>query len=254
MRLPAATLTSLLLVGACAPPVAHPSTDGAAHWGYEGAEGPMHWAALSAGFATCASGRQQSPVDLSDPVAGTHPAYSVAYAPIRPTLRNNGHTIQVDYPEGSTLTIGGESFTLLQYHFHAPSEHTLNGRHFPMELHLVHRGANGLAVLGVMIREGARNEGYAALLDNLPGGSGEQRPLAAEHRAETLLPAQIGGVYRYQGSLTTPPCSEEVSWHVLADPVELSTEQIAQFRRVFAMNSRPVQPLAGRALRLEQSR
>ena len=246
-----AWLLALLSLGACTRPETHPSPHPAGHWSYDGESGPAHWASLSPDFALCEQGREQSPIDLTRAMAARSPGYGIQYAPIRPTLRNNGHTIQVDYPAGSTLRVGDEWLELLQYHFHTPSEHRIDGRGFPLELHLVHRGADGLAVLGVLIREGRHNPDYAPLLDNLPASAGETRTLSIEHDARTLIPAALGS-YRYAGSLTTPPCSEGVRWQVVTDPVELSREQIEQFRRIFHANARPVQPLRGRTLTVDR--
>jgi carbonic anhydrase len=255
MRLSSAAL--LVLAAACAtPPPAHPTPSGPPHWGYAGHGGPEHWGDLAPEFEPCEEGHTQSPIDLAGTTPGVSPGYAAAYAEHTPTLRNNGHTIQVGYPAGSALTIGAERFELLQYHFHTPSEHTVAGARYPMELHLVHRGPGGrLAVLGVLLREGAHNAAYAPLLENLPGVEGEERTAAASFRADALLPdagRDLNG-YRYAGSLTTPPCSEEVDWHVLPRPVELSAAQIARFRSVFPVNSRPVQPLQGRTVVRERA-
>jgi carbonic anhydrase len=162
---------------------------------------------------------------------------------------NNGHTIQVNYPAGSTLVLGERSFALAQYHFHSPSEHTLEGRPFPMEMHLVHKSGDGkLAVLGVFIQEGAANPAFAPVWDNLPQEKGVEVHL--EHvtvDVDELLPAERKG-FRYQGSLTTPPCTEGVEWLVLATPITLSAEQIAAFRALVHGNNRPIQPLNGREM------
>jgi carbonic anhydrase len=256
-RRTAAPLIPIFLALACSrPPPAghHPAPAAPSHWGYEGHAGPEHWDDLEPAYAICEDGVRQSPIDLSVAVPGASAGYELAYAEHTPTLRNNGHTVQVDHPAGSTLTIGGNRFELLQYHFHTPSEHSLGGVRQPMELHLVHRGEGGaLAVVGVLLAEGAHNAAYAPLLDNLPATAGEQRTLTTPMQADALLPDGGGALtgYRYAGSLTTPPCSEGVDWHVLPQPVELSAAQIAQFRRVFRQNSRPVEPLDGRMVVLE---
>jgi carbonic anhydrase len=244
---------ALLALGACHPtPGAAADAGGQVHWGYAGREGPEHWSELSPGFALCQQGHQQSPIDLHAGRLSARPAYRVDYTAIHPVERNNGHTIQVDVPAGSALMVGGERLELLQYHFHAPSEHTVDGVHLPAELHLVHRGPSGLSVLGVLIREGAASAAYEPLLRSLPSASGDQRVLAEEHRTASLLPsAGPGRVFRYAGSLTTPPCTEGVSWHVLTDPVELSASQIERLRSVLHDNARPVQPLHARALSLD---
>jgi carbonic anhydrase len=162
---------------------------------------------------------------------------------------NNGHTIQVTYTEGDTLTVGDTGYELVQYHFHAPSEHTVAGKHFPMEMHLVHRSAAGaLAVVGVLIEEGAANAAFDPIWSTLPKGKGAESHL--EHvkvDVDDLLP-KTRTVWRYDGSLTTPPCSEGVKWLVMTTPVALSAAQIAAFTAVVEPNSRPVQPRNGRVI------
>lgn len=251
---PTAGLAALLVLAACAPRPHAPAPASTPHWGYEGAEGPEHWAALSPLFARCASGGEQSPVDLAGARPEPAAEYRFEYAADAPTLLNNGHTIQVNVPAGSAMTVGGERHELLQYHLHTPAEHAVDGVRHPMELHLVHRGPSGLAVLGVLLREGREHPAYAALLRSLPDRSGAERQAAAPVDPRALLTAPgeplLPRVYRYAGSLTTPPCTEGVRWHVLAEPVELSRVQIESFRHVFEMNSRPLQPLGGRTLLL----
>jgi carbonic anhydrase len=223
-------------------------------WHYEGDEGPAHWGAISAKFAACQSGRAQSPIDIVAPARReTSEAIALKFAPA--DLRivhqehvadaiNNGHTIQVNYSEGDTLTAGGRAYQLVQYHFHAPSEHTVNGKQFPMEMHLVHRDAEGqLAVIGVLISEGAHNAAFDPIWENLPVTKGVEHHL--EHvkvDVDALLP-QARTTYRYEGSLTTPPCSEGVQWFVMTTPIALSAAQIGAFTALFHGNNRPVQSL-----------
>lgn len=235
-----------------------PAPAEAPHWGYDGEHGPEHWGGLAAEFALCGTGRSQSPIDIVATEASTLAALSVAYGPATLAIVhqehvadevNTGHSIQVNYAGADTLTVGDEQFPLVQYHFHSPSEHTVNGRHFPMEMHLVHKSGGGkLAVLGVLIDEGAANPAFEPLLANLPDEKGETVHL--EHvtvDVDQLLP-QVHTTYRYEGSLTTPPCSEGVKWFVMTTPIELSPEQITQFRAVLRGNNRPVQPLNGRTV------
>jgi carbonic anhydrase len=230
------------------------------HWGYTGDAGPAAWAGLSAEYSACADGRTQSPIDLpavsdSQPTtAGLNPADLEAHPERHPDdVVNNGHTVQVNFAGGSSLDVGAERFELLQLHFHAPSEHTLAGREFPMEVHLVHRSEAGvLAVVGVLIAEGRANAAYAPIWEKLPAEAGAQSGLAAlTLDVDALLPERRSAL-RYTGSLTTPPCSEGVRWLVLTEPVELSAEQIAAFAALYDHNNRPTQPLHGRSLVLEE--
>jgi carbonic anhydrase len=228
-------------------------------WHYEGDEGPAHWGTISAKFAQCLSGRAQSPIDIvTTERRATPDALVLKLAPA--SLRivhhehvadaiNNGHTIQVNYSEGDTLTVGGGAYRLVQYHFHAPSEHTVNGKPFPMEMHLMHANAEGqLAVIGVLIVEGARNAAFDPIWSNLPATKGVEHHL--EHvnvDVDALLP-KARTTYRYDGSLTTPPCSEGAQWFVMTTPIALSKAQIGAFTALFHGNNRPVQPLLGRSV------
>jgi carbonic anhydrase len=235
--------------------VAAPTTP---HWGYGAEHGPADWASLSPDFATCGSGKSQSPIDIVKAKTEKVAEWKARYTPAQ--LRvvhhehvadgvNNGHTVQVNYQGADSLTLGDETFNLLQYHFHSPSENTVDGKHFPMEMHLVHKSdAGNLAVLGVFLEEGAENAAYAPVWSNLPKQKGMEYHL--EHvkvNVDELLPAERSS-YRFDGSLTTPPCTEGVKWVVLTQPAQLSAAQIAAFRAVIHDNNRPTQPLNGRKI------
>jgi carbonic anhydrase len=259
-----ATVLALAAVG-CAPADENAAEEREAtvRWGYEGEEGPEHWAALSETFALCGSGTVQSPIDLGAavlmaPGAGTGlqrdygtGALSIARHDHVVDVLDNGHTIQVTYEEGSTLTVGGIEYDLLQFHFHAPSEHTIDGRHYPMELHLVHRADSGeLAVLGVFIEEGEPNPVFDALIEGLPSAAGEERRFTdVEIEVDAFISSE-DEYYRYEGSLTTPPCSEGVHWAVLTEPLHASAEQIAALDAAMPANNRPVQALGSREVAL----
>jgi carbonic anhydrase len=272
---PLVLLGAALLLGAsCGKPAEQPPADAprvttqtvappaeAPHWNY-GEAGPAVWATLSPSFAACAAGKSQSPIDIVPPSPSEVPAAAMSYG--RAALRivhhehmadgiNNGHTVQINYGGADTLVVGDERFVLLQYHFHAPSEHTISGRHAPMEMHLVHKSAAGnLAVLGVLIEEGAANAAFAPVWANLPTAKGmETHYQDVEVDVDDLLPANRAA-YRYSGSLTTPPCSEGVRWFVLATPIQLSAEQVAAFKAVVQGNNRPVQPLNDRPVVLDK--
>jgi len=217
---------------------------------------------LSPSYALCGTGREQSPVDLAGAKVNDKATHSTDYeaADLRIIRQehvvdviDNGHTIQVNYDAGSTLQLGEEKYRLVQYHFHAPSEHTVDERHFPMEMHLVHRSAAGrLAVIGVLIEEGAHNPAFDPIWSNLPADTGEEVHL--EHvqvDIDELLPESRRS-YLYSGSLTTPPCSEGVRWIVGVQPIELSREQIGAFTEIFPANNRPPQPRGERTLVIDQ--
>jgi carbonic anhydrase len=231
-------------------------------WHYEGAEGPERWGALSPKFAACGEGRAQSPIDIGDATpAANSPTLTMRFPTAALKIAhhehvadgiNNGHTIQINYEGGDTMTIAGEAYALVQYHFHDPSEHTIKGKHFPMEMHLVHKSASGrLAVIGVLIEEGAHNAAFDPIWSNLPSKKGvETHYQHVNVDVDALLPTKRSS-YRYDGSLTTPPCSEGVRWVVMTTPIQLSADQIRAFTAIIRDNNRPTQPLNGRAIATE---
>jgi carbonic anhydrase len=221
-------------------------------WGYEGEAGPESWGRLSPEFAVCSRGRAQSPVDIPTSAPVNPPDLAISYRPTALNIFNNGHTIQVDTDPGSVLRLDGLDYALVQYHFHARSEHTFNGNPADMELHLVHRNpAGGLAVVGVlMTKGGADSPAFAPTLGNLPAQPGPPRPVpGASVNPADMLPTDRA-YYRYDGSLTTPPCSEGVKWLVMTNPVRTSDGQVAAFQKLFARDYRPVQPLNGRSFQV----
>jgi carbonic anhydrase len=238
-------------------PAAAPATGDPA-WHYEGEAGPATWGTLSPKFAACGEGKAQSPIDIPSAATGSAPALRLQFpaAALRIAHHehvadgiNNGHTIQINYDGADTLTIGDQSYALAQYHFHAPSEHTLDGKPFPMEMHMVHKSADDkLAVVGVFIAEGSHNAAFDPVWANLPKEKGvEVHYSAVSVDVDRLLPAARTS-YRYDGSLTTPPCSEGVKWVVMTTPVELSGAQIKAFTTLVHDNNRPTQPLNGRTV------
>ncbi len=227
-------------------------------WHYEGAEGPENWGRLSPKFQTCGEGRRQSPIDISNPSRVAAPGLRMSFprAELRIAHRehtadgiNNGHTIQINYPAADTMTLGDTSYELVQYHFHGPSEHTVNGRHFPMEMHMVHKAADGtLAVVGVFIEAGSHNAAFEPVWANLPKQKGVETHYPAVAVDVDALVPKARTSYRYEGSLTTPPCSEGVKWIVMTTAIQLSPAQIAAFTQLVAKNNRPTQPLNGRTV------
>ena len=224
---------------------------GEVHWGYEGAGAPHYWGDLKAEFATCKTGRSQSPIDISAVVVTQLPAIQIDYGDTPLDIVNNGHTIKVNYQSGSSITVDGKRFHLLQFHFHSPSEHTIGGKAYPMVAHLVHKADDGqLGVIGVMIKEGRSNALLEQLWAHLPETAGSSVTVESEQiNVSGLLPADLT-YFNYSGSLTTPPCTEGVHWMVLAAPTEASAEQIARFRALYPNDARPVQPVNGRTIRL----
>ena len=219
-----------------------------AHWSYEGATGPDRWGELDAANKICSAGTQQSPVDIVGPIKAQLPPLKIAWGKTADTIVNNGHTIQLNVADGSTLSVGKDTYSLLQFHFHRPSEHRVNGKSFPMEAHFVHRNAaGGLAVVGVLMATGKTNSVFSKIVSTMPAQEGP--PVKANPAIDPngLLPADRD-YYRYPGSLTTPPCSETVEWLLLAQPIQVTEPDVAAFGKLYAMNARPVQQLNRRTL------
>ena len=240
---------------AMAVPVAAPSTAPAGHpghgvdWSYAGQNGPQAWAKLHPDFATCASGKRQSPIDIRDGLALDLEAIRFDYRPGAFSVVDNGHTVQVNVAPGSTLEIMGRRYQLQQFHFHRPSEERIGGRRYEMSAHFVHKDAEGrLAVVAVMLERGADHPLLQAVWSNLPLEQGEEQLAPRPLDPAQLLPADRR-YYSYMGSLTTPPCSEGVLWLVLQQPVGASPRQIEIFSRLYPMNARPVQRTAGRLIK-----
>ena len=217
-------------------------------WSYEGATGPGSWGELDQQYAACVNGSEQSPINIELSEAETNKTIeevNIQYEPTTFSVINNGHTIQANTASVTNKIILDETeYQLVQFHFHTPSEHQFNGQPYEMELHLVHQNESGeLAVLGVMIQEGNMNEYlqpvWAALQEEI---TEEDISLSEPVQLQTLLPKDPTFLH-YNGSLTTPPCTEEVEWIILEQPIELSQEQIQVFQQIFPDNHRPIQPL-----------
>jgi carbonic anhydrase len=223
----------------------------AAHWTYSGANGPDKWQKIEPDYTTCGLGKTQSPIDIKDSVAkkADLPAIAFDYKPTPLAIVDNGHTIQVNYAPGSSITVGGKKYELVQFHFHKPSEEKINGKHFDMVAHLVHKDAEGkLAVVAVLLKGGHDNPLIATIWKNLPKHESETKVDSVSINVADLLPTNRK-YYTFTGSLTTPPCSEDVTWFVLRTPSPVSSAQVARFGKAYAMNARPVQPLNGREVR-----
>ncbi|MFC3884495.1 carbonic anhydrase [Bacillus songklensis] len=224
-----------------------------AHWSYEGETGPEHWGNLDPANSTCVNGQEQSPIniEISKVKAGKKlENLEINYIPTKFSLTNNGHTVQGNpTTTNNSIILEGKPYKLAQFHFHTPSEHQFNGQNFDMELHLVHKDANDqLAVLGIMIREGASNPVLEKVWSILPKEETTKDIKLADPIDFTSILPKDQQSFRYNGSLTTPPCSEDVKWIVLEQPIEMSKEQIDTFRQIFPDNHRPAQPLNEREI------
>ncbi len=215
--------------------------------GYGADNGPEKWGQLDEKYTKCETGDMQSPIDLAGANARGTLALSVSYQSGPLTVSNKGLTVQADFAPGSVMTSGGTVFDLIQLHFHTPSEHAFSGKRYPLTGHFVHATESGrLAVLGVMFEKGAANAELAKILAAVPSAKSEPVTVPGEILDPNgLLPAGRA-IYRYMGSLTTPPCSEGVNWHVLRDPISASADQIAAFEKLMGDSARPVRALNNR--------
>ena len=239
----ASLAAAALLAGA---PAAH-AQEHAAHWSYSGANGPDHWGTEDPSFATCGTGTRQSPIDIETAAAGSLPAIEFAYKAFPLTVTDTHHTFQVNVPSGSGgITVGGDHYELVQFHFHRPSEERIHGKRYAMVAHLVHKNDKGeLAVVAVLIHQGADNAFLKPIFDNFPAEGTESKVAGTNADLMQLLPARRG-YYTFEGSLTTPPCTEHVRWFVLKHAVQASAGQVSQFATRYPHNARPTQPLNAR--------
>lgn len=227
--------------------VANHKKEKAHEWGYIGKQGPEHWCEF---YKTCC-GEQQSPIDITETInEDVLGRLTITYKLIE-TLKiaNNGHSISVSIPDGSKISFADGDFTLKSFHFHCPSEHTINGEKFPMEIHLVHQNeAGNFAVVGLMVKEGSSNQFLTSFWDYLPPEKGMELEEMLSFDLTNLLPDDKT-YYTYDGSLTTPPCTEGVKWIVMKKPIEASSDQITIIGDLMPKNNaRPVQKLNGRTV------
>ena len=239
----------LAIAGASAQSPNNGAPPAEAKWSYEGAAGPEHWGDLKAGFAACKTGQRQSPIDIRDANQESLPPLQFHYKTSPLKIINNGHSIQIDYAPGSSMSVGGKRYELRQFHFHHPSEEEINGQPYDMVIHLVHGDSGGrLAVVAVLLKQGNANAAIQRLWEHLPAAEGkEQSVRGVEADAAAMLPKTLA-YYTFEGSLTTPPCSESVTWYVLKTPVEVSAAEVAAFAKLYPHNARPIQPRNGRAI------
>lgn len=217
------------------------------HFGYEGKVRAERWGSIAPEYETCSVGDSQTPVNLVPAEAqASSSTLELRYTPVGASTFNNGHTLQVVTDEGALIVLDGQEFPLLQFHYHTPSEHTVDGRPYLVEWHFVHQTADGkTAVLGVMVQMGAEHPGFVPILGAMPKREGKTKDLADPVDPAALLPADRSAV-GYGGSLTTPPCTEAVHWTVFDAPIEMSEDQIRTLQGYLGPNARPLQALNGR--------
>lgn len=219
------------------------------HWSYTGEGAPDHWGDLKPDYNTCKVGTQQSPINIASKIHAKQHDIAFDYKGEVTDIVNNGHTIQVNVAPGSTITVGGKTYSLVQFHFHSPSEHTIDGKHAPMVVHLVHKSDDGqLGVIGVMMNVGKENQVLAPLWAKMPKAEGEKAALDGVKLDIVQLIPHKATYYSYMGSLTTPPCTEGVHWMVMSNRITVSKAQLAAFTKLFPKSTRPVQALHDRVV------
>ncbi|ANU07872.1 carbonic anhydrase [Paraurantiacibacter namhicola] len=213
-------------------------------WTFGDGEMPERWSALNSDYALCDAGLMQSPIDLGHHKAHGQIEVQTNYGTTGSTLAVAQEKVQLDFPAGMMMMSGGKTFNLIQVHFHTPAEHAISGERHPLVAHFVHATDEGeLGVLGVMFVPGDANPGLDALMGSMDEGNGA----AVTVDASQMIPEDLT-VYRYMGSLTTPPCSEGVNWHVAKATMTASPEQIAALTEALGPTARSLQPLGNRLL------
>ena len=221
------------------------------HWGYMGIEGPQHWGLLTKEYATCESGSKQSPINIQTQGLNHHQeSLTFSYETSELHEMNNGHTVQVSHKSGCHVDLNRRTYNLRQFHFHEPSEHHIDGKTFPMEMHLVHQDETGnILVIAVLMETGPEHPLLKNIWNWLPDQVGKETSLPIKVSIRDILPKNTHH-YSYSGSLTTPPCSEGVQWLVLTEPIKISEKSLKKFSAIIGPNARPVQPLRNRHIDL----
>lgn len=218
-------------------------------WSYEGEGGPANWGKLRSDYGLCATGRRQSPIDIREGIRVDLESIKFDYRPTHFRIVDTGHTIEVHVGEGSTMSIMGRTYRLVEFHFHRPSEERINGKTFDMVVHFSHRDDEGrLAMIAVLLDKGNEHPLIQTLWNNMPLEVNQDVTPAVAIDPNALLP-ESRGYYTYMGSLTTPPCTEDVLWMVFKQPMQISAEQIGIFSRLYRNNARPTQPANNRLVK-----
>ena len=224
----------------------------ATHWGYTGHEGPENWASLDSKYTMCKAGSSQSPINITKSVqvdAEDMQEIDFDYKTSASSVVNNGHTIQVNVKDGSSISVDEIKFDLKQFHFHTPSENQINGKNFPLEAHFVHASKDGkLAVVSVLFEDGKENPVLKRIWNKMPHKAGKTKTCGVSAKMiNSILPKDKEDYYRFSGSLTTPPCSEGVRWFVMEDYASISKAQVEEFlHTMHHANNRPIQPINAR--------
>ncbi|CAN8285559.1 unnamed protein product [Cochlearia groenlandica] len=222
--------------------------------------GPEKWGKLKPEWKMCGKGEMQSPIDLMNKrvkIVSHLGMLTRDYKPSNATLKNRGHDIMLKFGKGSgSIKINGSEYHLLQLHWHSPSEHTLNRKRFALELHMVHESKNGsMAVVTVLYKIG-RPDSFLTSLENKLSAITDRSN--AEKKIGMIDPKLIKmeseNYYRYIGSLTTPPCTQNITWTIVRKVRTVTREQVRLLRVAVHddsnTNARPVQPTNNRVVHL----
>ncbi|UTW55239.1 carbonic anhydrase [Kordiimonas sp. SCSIO 12610] len=210
-------------------------------WSYEGNTGPDNWGNLSPDYKLCSAGQYQSPINIE----GTDPAIlhdlQLNYNVHPVDLRHHGKHIVQNYSNQSVLNVGASAYELKTLTFKSPAEHTIAGNRYPLEIQLTHQNKNGeVAILSIFGATGSENLALNEIIANLPLEAGQtSKNDKVVFNARDLTPHNKA-YYRYNGSLTTPPCTEGVNWYILKTPIEASPQQINMLNALSGNNARPV--------------
>ncbi|WP_299009885.1 carbonic anhydrase [uncultured Shewanella sp.] len=250
-------------------------------WGYVGQNSPEHW---GKDFPQCELGGDQSPINIDPKRVKVEALPPLRFTFTRePTdIEDSGHTIEVvfgddvkqesdesvklnyhergkalnsqaveiEYSEKKdTLSVADKEYRLAQFHFHSPSENVISNQNFPMELHLVYEGENNqFAVVAVFLTLGNENPTIRTLWEHMPVYRGQKNDIRSFNPDFSGLLPNKRGYYTFQGSFTTPPCTRDVTWYVLHEPVTVSQQQVSAFQKVMNHNNRPLQALNNRVI------
>jgi len=221
------------------------------HWGYSGENGPANWSKLSDEYSACNNGKNQSPILINNLLDADLPKIPFVYSTlIGDSIVNNGHTIKVNVRTGGEIVVDGKSFKLKQFHYHSSSEHMINGKFFPVEVHFVHQAEDGtLAVLAKMYSHGSPDPLLNILFSKMPMKKGQSARLNPKDLQMLEIDSNLKHYYRYNGSLTTPPCSEGVIWLIGKSNLQISNRQLKRLHDALKKpNNRPIQPTNARLI------
>lgn len=244
------SIVILILGIGCASTEAN-KTHNSKHWSYEGDSSEMYWSSLSEDYKLCKEGKLQSPINIVPTKDIDLDDLDLNYKSSSKSIVNNGHTIQVNINDGSFLELDFNEYELKQFHFHTPSEHNLYGKQYPLEAHFVHVTEHGrIAVVAVIFKIGKKNKILEKIWDNFPLKVKEEIPFSLSSKdIKALMPKYYKQYYKFEGSLTTPPCTEGVKWNVYKKALTLSEDQINQFFEVFGhANNREIQKTNNRKI------